>query len=74
MVGGATAACAACCAAPLVGFLGVAEFATAAATLAFAGDVFAVVVGLTTIAPLLVRRSHARQSSHASVSGRRGHS
>lgn len=57
MVGGAAAACAVCCAAPVVGLLGVAGFAATAATLAFVGVVFALVVGLATIAAILVRRS-----------------
>ena len=49
LVGGAAAACAVCCAAPVVGFLGVAGFAATAITLAFAGVVFAVVVGLAAV-------------------------
>jgi hypothetical protein len=61
LAGGAAAACAVCCAAPLVGFLGVAGFAAAAVTFALAGVVFAIVVGVATVAALLVRRSRARQ-------------
>jgi MFS superfamily sulfate permease-like transporter len=61
LAGGAAAACAVCCAAPLVGFLGVAGFAATAVTFAFAGVVFALVVGVATAAALLVRRSRARQ-------------
>ena len=61
LAGGVAAACAVCCAAPLVGFLGVAGFAATALTLAFAGAVFALVVGVATVAALLVRRSRARQ-------------
>ena len=57
LVGGAAAACAVCCAAPVIGFLGVAGFAATAVTLAFAGVVFAVVVGLAAVAAVLVRRS-----------------
>jgi len=63
LIGGAAAACAVCCAAPLVGFLGVAGFAATAVTLAFAGVVLAVVVGLATVAAVLVRRSRARRAS-----------
>ena len=63
LVGGAAAACAVCCAAPLVGFLGVAGFAATAVTFAFAGIVFALVVGVATLAALLVRRSRARQTA-----------
>ena len=61
LVGGAAAACAVCCAAPVIGFLGVAGFAAPAVTLAFAGVVFAVVVGVATIVALLVRRSRSRR-------------
>jgi len=49
----------------VVGFLGVAGFAATAATFAFAGMVFAVVVGLVGIAALMVRRSRAKQSTCA---------
>lgn len=62
LVGGAVAACAVCCAAPVIGFLGLAGFAATAVTLAFAGVVFAVVVGLAAIAAVLVRRSCASQT------------
>lgn len=62
LAGGAAAACAICCAAPLIGFLGLAGFAAAAATLAFAGVAFALVVGLATLAALVVRRSRFRRS------------
>lgn len=65
LVGGAAAACAVCCAAPVLGFLGVAGFAATAVTLAFAGAVFAVVVGLATVAAVLVRRRRARADSCA---------
>ena len=57
VVGGAVAACAVCCAAPIFGFLGVAGLAATAMTLAFAGGVFAIVVGLAAVLALLVRRS-----------------
>ena len=63
LVGGAAAACAVCCAAPVIGFLGVAGFAATAVTLAVAGLVFAVVVGLAAAAAVLVRRSRARRAS-----------
>ena len=69
MVGGAAAACAVCCAAPVVGFLGVAGFAATAATLAFAGVVFAIVVGVASLAAVLVRRSRSRQVACAFPEG-----
>jgi hypothetical protein len=65
LAGGAAAACAVCCAAPLIGFLGVAGFAATAVTFAFAGLVFALVVGIATVAALLVRRSRARHAACA---------
>lgn len=65
LVGGAAAACAVCCAAPIIGFLGVAGFAATAVTFAFAGVVFAVVVGLATVAAVLVRRRRSRHASCA---------
>jgi hypothetical protein len=69
MAGGAAAACAVCCAAPVVGFLGVAGFAATAATLAFAGVVFAIVVGVASLAAVLVRRSQSRQVACATTDG-----
>ena len=65
LVGGVAAACAVCCAAPIVGILGVAGVAATAVTLAFAGVVFATVVGLTAGAAVLVRRSRARRGACA---------
>jgi hypothetical protein len=70
LVGAAAAACAVCCAAPLIGLLGVAGFAATALTWAFAGVVFAVVVGVATIAALLVRRSRARKVACTAPAGR----
>jgi len=61
MIGGAAAACAVCCATPLIGLLGVAGFAATAVTLAFAGVVFAAVVGIVAVTAVLVRRSRARR-------------
>jgi hypothetical protein len=62
LAGGAAAACAVCCAAPIVGLLGLAGFAATAVTFAFAGVVFAVVVGLASVAAVLVRRSRVRRA------------
>ena len=63
LAGGAAAACAVCCAAPLVGFLGVAGFTATAVTFAFAGVAFALVVGVAAVTALLLRRSRARQTA-----------
>ena len=60
LYGGAAAACAVCCAAPVVGLLGVAGFAATAVTLAFAGVVFALVVGIAALGTAVVRRRRAR--------------
>lgn len=65
LFGGAAAACAVCCAAPLVGLLGMAGLAATAVTLAFAGVVFAAVVGLATVATVLMRRARTRQATCA---------
>ena len=65
LAGGTAAACAVCCAAPVVGFLGVAGFAATAATFAFAGAVFAIVVGLITLTAVIVRRSRSKSSTCA---------
>lgn len=60
LVGGAAGACAACCAAPVIGGLGVAGLGATAVTVAFAGVVFGLVVGAFTLAAFLVRRSRPR--------------
>ena len=69
LVGGAAAACAVCCAAPVVGFVGVAGFAATAVTLAFAGVVFALVVGLVAAATVITRRTRSRQTTCAPQAG-----
>ena len=63
LYGGAAAACAVCCAAPVVGLFGVAGFAATAVTLAFAGVVFALVVGIAALGATVVRRRRARHSA-----------
>jgi len=68
LVGAGAAACAVCCAAPVVGFLGLAGAGAAAtvATFAFAGTVFALVVGIAALAGVLARRRSTRQAVIAS--------
>jgi hypothetical protein len=58
LIGGAAAACAVCCATPLLTLFGIGLAGTAAtvAALAFAGVVFAIVVGVGTIAALWRQR------------------
>ena len=58
LVGAGAAACAVCCAAPVLGILGLAGAGAAAtvATFAFAGTVFALVVGVAALAGVVMRR------------------
>lgn len=58
LLGAGAAACAVCCAAPVVGILGLAGAGAAAtvATFAFAGTVFALVVGVAALAGVVMRR------------------
>ena len=62
LVGAGAAACAVCCAAPLMTLLGIGVTGAAASALtaAFAGAVFAVVVAATTVAAVVVRRRRSR--------------
>lgn len=68
LFGAGAAACAACCAAPVLGLFGLATVRTAAtmATFLVAGMVFALVVGVATLADVLLRR---RAQRAAVVSG-----
>jgi hypothetical protein len=65
LVGAGAAACAVCCAAPLLTLLGIGVTGAAATalTLTFAGLVFGVVVAAATIAAIVVRRRKARRSA-----------
>ena len=58
VIGAGVAACAACCAPPVLGLLGIAGtgVAAAAATVAFAGLAFGLVVLLATVGAVLARR------------------
>ena len=68
LVGAGAAACAVCCAAPVLGLFGLATVGAAAtmATFLFAGTVFALVVGMAALAGVLMRR---RAQPSAVVSG-----
>ena len=72
LVGAGAAACAVCCAAPVLGILGIAGAGAAAtvATFAFAGTVFALVVGLAALAGVVMRRraQNAALSTEAACS------
>ena len=62
--GAGAAACAVCCAAPVLTLLGVAGAAATLATFVFAGVVFGLVVGSGALAAALVqRRQRTRQSA-----------
>jgi hypothetical protein len=65
LVGAGAAACAVCCAAPLMTLLciGLTGAAATAFTLAFAGIVFAVVVAIATVATVLYRRRQAQRNA-----------
>ena len=65
LLGAGAAACAVCCAAPVLGLLGIAGAGAAAtlATFVFAGTVFALVVGVATVAALLIRRRTAQAAT-----------
>lgn len=65
LVGAGAAACAVCCAAPVLGLLGLAGAGAAAtlATFAFAGTVFALVVGIAAGAGLLIHHRTAQVST-----------
>lgn len=56
LLGAGAAACAVCCAPPLLGLLGIVGAAATVATFVLAGVVFAVVVGVATGLALLARR------------------
>lgn len=62
LLGAGAAACAVCCAVPLMTLLGIGVAGTAAtlATFAFAGLTFAVVVGLGTLAAVWTQRRRRR--------------
>lgn len=61
LFGAGAAACAVCCAPPLIGLLGLAGFAATTATLAFAGVVFALVVAGASVLALVARRRWTRE-------------
>ena len=65
LVGAGAAACAVCCAAPLLAVLGIGLTGAAATafTVAFAGLVFGVVVAVATTAAVVVRRRRTRRGA-----------
>ncbi len=74
LVGAGAAACAVCCAAPLMTLLGIGLTGAAATafTLAFAGIVFALVVAVATVAAVLYRRRQAQRTACAPASTNAG--
>jgi hypothetical protein len=69
MVGAGAAACAICCAAPLMALVGIGVTGVAATALAatFAGLVFAVVVAMATLTAVVLRRQRARVTTCATA-------
>jgi hypothetical protein len=69
LVGAGAAACAVCCAAPLMTLLGIGLTGAAATalTLAFAGIVFGVVVAVATVAAVVHRRRQAARNAGATA-------
>jgi hypothetical protein len=69
LVGAGAAACAVCCAAPVLGLLGIASVGAAAtmATFVFAGSVFALVVAIAAVAGLLIRRRTTQTATVCAV-------
>ncbi|GAA3165248.1 hypothetical protein GCM10010531_17150 [Blastococcus jejuensis] len=67
LVGAGAAACAICCAAPLMALIGIGATGAAAAALtaAFAGGVFALVVAGATVGAVVVRRRRGRAAACA---------
>lgn len=80
LFGAGAAACAVCCAPPLIGLLGLAGVAATAATVAFVGVMCGVVVGAVSLLALVVRRRRAVRKGQGSsapvdlaLTPRRGH-
>lgn len=66
LLGAGAAACAVCCAPPLIGILGLAGIGATAATVAFVGLAFGVVVGAASVLALVVHRRHATREARGS--------
>lgn len=69
LYGAGAAACAVCCAAPLLTLLGVAGAAATMATFAFAGVVFGLVVAAGAVLAVWNQRRQQRRKSCATVVG-----
>jgi hypothetical protein len=72
--GAGAAACAVCCAPPLLALLGIAGAGLAAtvATIAFAGLVFGIVIGVAAIAAVVIKRRRAPQRQRRTSVSRPG--
>jgi hypothetical protein len=64
MVGAGAAACAVCCAAPVLTLLGIAGFAATVATFVLAGLVFGLAVGAAAVFVVLRQRRSAAANQH----------
>ena len=69
LVGAGVAACAVCCAPPLLAFLGIAGVAATVAALALAGVVFGLVVCVAAFLAVWHRRRQARRRNCATTVG-----
>ncbi|MGE0170770.1 hypothetical protein [Nocardioides sp.] len=69
LFGMGAAACAVCCAAPILTLLGVAGVAATAATLVFAGTVFAIVVAVGALLAVWNQRRRRRAGDCSTVAG-----
>ena len=69
LVGAGVAACAVCCAPPLLAFLGIAGVAATVATFVFVGAVFGIVVGAAALIAVWHRRRQARRDACATDVG-----
>lgn len=61
LVGAGVAACAVCCAPPLLAILGIAGVAATVATLVFVGFVFGIIIGLAALLAVWHRRRQTRR-------------
>lgn len=69
LVGAGVAACAVCCAPPLLTILGIAGVAATVATFVFVGFVFGIVIGLAALLAVWHRRRQTRRHPCANDAG-----
>lgn len=69
LYGAGAAACAVCCAAPILALLGIAGAAATVATFVFAGAVFGIVVALGAVLAVWTQRRRSRNTTCAPDAG-----